>query len=178
MADSTTLARPYARATFDIARDAGELAGWSDFLAIAAAAVEDAPVRALLDEPARTPAGQAELIASLYPEPPAADKLNLLRLLAQNERLDVLPEVAELYAELRASAENTLEVEVTSVEPLDDASTSRLAEALRNRLGRDIRLVNRTDPELIGGAVVKAGDLVIDGSARARLERLGSSLRA
>lgn len=178
MADNTTLARPYARAVFDLARASGELAAWTDFLNIGAAAVRNERLRRLLDDPARTPEGQAELLTSLYPQALSAEQSNLLRLLAHNERLDVLPEVAALYDQLRAAAENTLEVEVTSVEPLDDAATEALAGALRRRLGREVKLVNRTDPEIIGGVVVRAGDLVIDGSARARLERLASALRA
>ncbi len=177
MADNTTLARPYARAVFDLAHAAGALAPWGEFLTIAAAAVQEEKLRDLLDEPSRTPEGQAVLLASVFSEPPAGEQRNLLRLLAYNERLDVLPEIAESYEELRAAAENTLEVEVTSVDPLDAEATDTLARALRARLGREVQLVNRTDPEIIGGVVVKAGDLVIDGSARARLERLASTLR-
>jgi F-type H+-transporting ATPase subunit delta len=178
MADNTTLARPYARAVFELAQADGALATWGDFLAIAAAAVQEPAVRAVLDEPSRTPEGQAEVLASLYPETPAGDARNLLRLLADNERLPVLPEIEAIYAELRSTAENTLEVEVTSVEALDPGASETLSNALRSRLGREVKLVNVIDEGLIGGVVVRAGDLVIDGSARTRLERLASRLRA
>jgi F-type H+-transporting ATPase subunit delta len=177
MADKTTLARPYARAVFDIAHAAGELAAWDDFLRIAAAAVSEPRLRDLLDDPARTPEGQAVLLTGVFPDGLSGEQRNLLKLLAHNERLGVLPEIAELFEKLRAAAENTLEVEVTSVDPLDAAAVDALTKALRTRLGRDVQLVNHTDPEIIGGVVVKAGDLVIDGSARARLERLSSTLR-
>ncbi len=178
MADHATIARPYARAAFDVANAAGQLGAWSDALNIAAAAVADSTVQTLLDDPARTPQSQAELILGLYPESPGAEASNFLRLLAANERLDVLPAVAEQFAEMKAAAEQTLEVEVVSVEPIDEQASATLSNALRTRLGREVQLVNTLDPEIIGGVVVKAGDLVIDGSARARLDRLASALRA
>ncbi len=178
MTDHTTLARPYARAVFDIARESGTLAPWADVLNVAAAAVQEPSVAARLDDPACTPAQQATLLAGFLPDGQPGDATNLLRLLAENERLAVLPDIAELYAELRAAAENTLEVEVVSVDPLDEQARTTLVDALRRRLGREIQLVNTTDPAIIGGVVVKAGDLVIDGSARARLDRLASTLRA
>lgn len=177
MADKTTLARPYARAVFDIAHAAGALKAWDDFLRIAAAAVREPRLRDLLEDPARTPEGQAELLFGVFPDALSSDQRNLLKLLAHNERLGVLPEICELFEQLRAEAENTLEVEVTSVDPLDATAMDTLARALRARLGREVQIVNQTDPEIIGGVVVKAGDLVIDGSARARLERLSSTLR-
>ncbi|MEO0973701.1 MAG: F0F1 ATP synthase subunit delta [Pseudomonadota bacterium] len=178
MADHATIARPYARAAFDVASAAGALGPWLDALNIAAAAVTDGTVQSLLDDPSRTPDGQAELLLSVYAERPADEACNFLRLLAANERLDALPDVAAQFADMKAAAEHTLEVEVVSVEPIDDAASAALSSALRTRLGRDVQLRNTLDPEILGGVVVKAGDLVIDGSARARLDRLASALRA
>ncbi|MEM9384110.1 MAG: F0F1 ATP synthase subunit delta [Pseudomonadota bacterium] len=178
MADHATIARPYARAAFDVANGAGQLGVWADVLNIAAAAVADPTVQALLDDPSRDPAAQAELLLGLFPEAPGSEAGNFLRLLADNERLEALPDVATQFAEMKAAAEHTLEVEVVSVEPIDEQARTALANALRARLGREVQLNNTLDPEIIGGVVVKAGDLVIDGSARARLDRLASTLRA
>jgi F-type H+-transporting ATPase subunit delta len=176
--DHATVARPYARAAFDVARAGDALTAWADLLNVAAAAVDEPAVQALLDDPSRTPDQQAEVLLALLPEAPSQEGANFLRLLADNERLAALPDIAEQFGEMKAQAENTLEVDVISVEPIDKQAAEALTSALRRRLGREIELRNTLDPEIIGGVVVRAGDLVIDGSARARLDRLASSLRA
>ena len=101
---------------------------------------------------------------------------NFLNVLAENKRLNVLPEIAELYEQHRAEAEKTVEAEVTSAFPLSNAQKKQLVEALKNRLGREISLVAKTDENIIGGAIVRAGDLVIDGSVSSQLDKLGNSL--
>ena len=101
---------------------------------------------------------------------------NFLNVLAENGRLNVLAEIAELYEQHRAEAEKTVEAEVTSAFPLSDAQKQQLIDALKNRLGRDVSLVTKTDENIIGGAIVRAGDLVIDGSVSSQLEKLGNSL--
>jgi F-type H+-transporting ATPase subunit delta len=101
---------------------------------------------------------------------------NFLNVLAENGRLNVLPEIAELYEQHRAEAEKTVEAEITSAFPLSDAQKQQLIDALKNRLGREISLVTKTDESIIGGAIVRAGDLVIDGSVSSQLDKLGNSL--
>lgn len=178
MTDHATVARPYARAAFDVARAGNALAAWADLLNVAAAAVQNDAVRRLLDDPARTPEQQAQLLLQLYPETPSDEGANFLRLLAANERLDALPDIAEQFDAMKDEAENTIDVEVVSVEPIDETAAATLSSALQRRLGRSVELHNVIDPHIIGGVIVRAGDLVIDGSARARLDRLASSLRA
>jgi F-type H+-transporting ATPase subunit delta len=174
MAEKVTLARPYARAAFEAARERGEFERWSLLLAAAAALVTDERVAKLLQSPRVQPADLVELIAAAS----AADEhgRNFLNTLAQNRRLNLLPEVAAIYEDLRAEAENVTDVHVISAVRLSDAQLERLSLALKRRLKRDIRLHFALDAGLIGGAIVRAGDFVIDGSLKARLERLATQL--
>jgi F-type H+-transporting ATPase subunit delta len=174
MAEKVTLARPYARAAFEAARDSKDFARWSEMLAAAAATVADARVVKLLSSPRVQPADLVELIA----EASRADEhgRNFLNTLAVNRRLAVLPEVAAIYEELRADVENVTDVHITSAVQLDEAQRAKLTAALKKRLKRDVRLHCDVDASLIGGAVVRAGDFVIDGSLKARLERLAAQI--
>ena len=174
MVEKVTLARPYAKAAFEAARDSKDYARWSEMLAAAATTVADQRVVKLLSSPRVQPADLVELIA----EASGADEhgRNFLNTLAQNRRLAVLPEVAAIYEELRADVENITDVHITSAVQLDEAQRTRLTAALKRRLKRDIRLHCEVDASLIGGAVVRAGDFVIDGSLRARLERLAAQI--
>jgi F-type H+-transporting ATPase subunit delta len=174
MAEKVTLARPYAKAAFEAAREHKDFERWSQMLAAAATTVADERVVKLLSSPRVQPADLVELIAAAS----QADEhgRNFLSMLAQNRRLGVLPEVAAIYEELRADVENIADVHITSAVQLDEAQRTRLAAALKKRLKRDVRLHCEVDAGLIGGAVVRAGDFVIDGSLRARLERLASQI--
>ncbi len=176
MAETAAIARPYARAAFAAARSRGQLEQWSELLAFCAAAVRDPMLRAVLDSPRLTRARAAELMERLCAERLTEEGRRFLRLLAERRRLALLPEIARLYEQLRAEAEGSVRAEVISARPLDEAARARLAEALARRLGRRVELEARVDPALLAGAVVRAGDLVIDGSARARLARLAARL--
>ena len=173
MADIATIARPYARAAFEHAHDAGQLAPWGEMLTRAGAAVEDERVASLIGNPH---VQRAELVALLAEVAGAADERsrNFIQLLADNGRLAALPQVAAQFAALRAEVENTVDVTVTSALPLTAEQSDKLVQALSRRLRRTVRLSATVDPSLIGGAVVRAGDFVIDGSLRGRVERLGN----
>ena len=174
MAEKVTLARPYARAAFAAARDSNGFAHWSQMLGAAATTVADERVVKLLSSPRVQPSDLVELIA----EASGADEhgRNFLNTMAQNRRLAVLPEVAAMFEELRAEVENVTDVYVTSAVQLDEAQRTRLASALKKRLKREVRLHCAVDATLIGGAIVRAGDFVIDGSLKARLERLAAKI--
>ncbi|HHQ42768.1 MAG TPA: F0F1 ATP synthase subunit delta [Chromatiales bacterium] len=176
MAETAAIARPYARAAFAVAQAHGEVESWSRLLAFAAAAVRDPTLRAVLDSPRLTRARAAELMERVCADVLTPRGRNFLRLLAERRRLALLPEIAERFERLRAEAEGTVRAEVVSARPLDEAARARLAEALARRLGRRVELETRVDPALLAGAVVRAGDVVIDGSARARLRRLAERL--
>jgi ATP synthase, F1 delta subunit len=174
MAEKVTLARPYARAAFESAREHKDFERWSQMLAAAATTVADERVVKLLSSPRVRPKDLVELVA----EASGADERgrNFLSTLAQNRRLGVLPEVAAIYEELRAEVENITDVHVTSAVQLDETQRTRLTAALTKRLKREVRLHCAVDASLIGGAIVRAGDFVIDGSLKARLERLASQI--
>jgi F-type H+-transporting ATPase subunit delta len=172
MVEKVTVARPYAKAAFEIARENSDFTRWSDILAAAAAVVQDARVAKLLSNPRVQPSELIDLIAEASGKALDESGRNFLNTLAHNRRLGVLPQVAAYYEELRAEVENVADVHVTSAAELDSAQRARLSAALRKRLKREIRLHCAVDAALIGGAIVRSGDFVMDGSLRGRLERL------
>ena len=176
MAERATIARPYAKAAFEYARDAHAYPRWSAGLAVAAQVVADPRVAELTKNP-RVAAGElVELVTEIEGPKPDPGFQNFVRLLAENRRLLLLPEIAALYEALRAAAEGTVDVEVISAVALNAEQSAKLEQALITRLKRKVRMQNSVDAALLGGAVVRAGDLVIDGSLKGRLERLATDL--
>lgn len=174
-ANALTLARPYARAAFELARESGVLADWSQRLGFSALMAENEEVAALLGHP---DISQADKVRLLLPEGDTPEGVygHFLAVLAENRRLALLPQVAEQYELLRAEAEQVVRAKVRSAVALELAQMDRLRAALRRRFGREVELRNEIDPSLIGGAVIDAGELVIDGSVRGQLERLHGAL--
>jgi len=173
MSQSLTLARPYARAAFALARDAGQLNGWADALAFSARVAAEPKVAALLGNPALTEAQAVSLLA-----PPAEDGkfADFLALLAENRRLAQLPDIVALFAQLRAEAEGVTQAAVTSARELSLDDEQQLIAALQRKFGGTIELASAIDESLIGGAVIAIGDVVIDGSIKGKLARLHSAL--
>jgi F-type H+-transporting ATPase subunit delta len=176
MAERATIARPYAKAAFEYARAAGALAEWSHGLKLAAEIVADARVAALASNPRWSAAGLVDFITGIAGDRLDAAMRNFVAVLAENRRLLLLPEIAAHYQALRAQIENTVDVEVVSAVALDAAQAEQLRQALDTRLKRRVRMQHRVDPTLLGGALIRAGDLVIDASLKGRLERLGTEL--
>ena len=181
MAESTTIARPYARAAFAAAK-AADPAQWSEALGCFAAIVEHEQTLALLKSPVLTSEAQVNLLCDLYAAVQGAapdDGLrNLLGVLAENKRLPLLPEVVRQFEFLRAQEQQSIDVTVVTARPLQTDRLTRLADVLRRKFERSIQLDNQVDPELIGGAVVRAGDLVIDGSVRGKLAKLAEAMNS
>ena len=175
MAQAITLARPYARAAFEVAQAAGTLDAWAQALVFAAAVATDPRVAGLGADPRVLP---AQLVALHLPPGVAEDApfANFLIELAEQRRMALLPEVAELYAVFKRESESQLLVKVTSAMALDAAQTEQLRASLQRRFKRDIALETRVDPALLAGVLVDTGTEVIDGSARGRLARLASAL--
>lgn len=173
MSLALTLARPYARAAFAIARDERALAAWTDALGLAARLAVDPRVGGLLGDPRL-----ANADAMLLLEPPSQSEsfARFLSLLVDNRRLALLPEIAGLYEELRAEAERVVKATVTSAAALPADELDKITKALRQRFGREVEVDTAIDESLIGGAVIGAGDLVIDGSLKGKLERLQAAL--
>lgn len=178
MADKTTIARPYARAAFEQASAHQRLAEWSEALQAGAAVVKDERVENLLGNPQVEPAQLAGFVFDVAASKLNGDGRNFFDMLAENRRLAYLPEIAALFDELKDKAEGVVDVTVTSAAPLDATQQKTLSSALERKLERSVRLHCETDPKLIGGAVVRAGDLVIDGSVLARLNRIAYELTA
>jgi F-type H+-transporting ATPase subunit delta len=176
MAERATVARPYAKAAFGYAREQGRLAAWSAWLGTARAIVLSDEYQALERSPGVRTGQLEELIAGICGEALDAHGKAFLGLLTENGRLDYLPEIAARFEELVAEDQNVAEVEVVSATALDERQRERIAGALRKRLRRDVRLHCTVDPGLIGGAVVRSGDLLIDGSLKGKLERLETEL--
>ncbi len=169
-----TLARPYARAAFALASEHGRLRPWSSLLGFAASVAADPRVATLLGHPGL---GDDLLVGLLLPDGEVDPNFRrFLEVLAENRRLRLLPDIAALYEQMRFEAEKIVRVEVTSAAALDDAESARLADALRRRFGREVQVTHRVDPALIGGSIIDAGDVVIDGSLRSKLERLETAL--
>lgn len=178
MSESTTTARPYAKAIFEHALAQNQLAKWSEYLHSLAQAVLMQDVTQFVSNPVTTVSQHVELLRSVIvsDEDKAVD--NLLSLLATNKRLLLLPEIAVLYEAHRAEQEKTLAVEVVSYSVLSAEQQQQLISALSERLKRQVSLEISTDTSLLGGAVVRAGDLVIDGSVRGKLNKLSANLAA
>ena len=173
MSQALTLARPYARAAFLLARDAGALAAWSQALAFSARIAADPQAAGVLGHPSLT---RDQAVALLAPQAELAGFGDYLSLLADNRRIVLLPEIAGLFEELRAEAERVVRARVTSAMALPDTELESIRAALRKRFGREVEVETAVDESLIGGAVIDAGDVVIDGSLRGRLSRLQSAL--
>ena len=170
------LARPYARAVFELAKSQGEVQRWSESLLLMAAVVSNDTMAGLLDNPKLTRSGAGDLVIRACGEDIADGEKNLLNMLAENDRLAELPMIAALYHKFRDEAEGTVEAEVISAQPLTDEQKNAIASALKQRLGRDVQLNCSVNEDLVGGAVIRAGDLVIDGSAVEHLRQLSSTL--
>lgn len=176
MAEMTTVARPYARAVFEVARDGDAFDAWSQFLGRAATVVSDDRVKELIGNPEVSRENLAELVIEIAGDSAGTEGANFIRLVAENDRMAWIPEIAAEYEALRAEAENVVDVTVTSAVPLDEEQRESFAKSLKTRLGREVRLHCDTDSSLLGGAVIRAGDLVIDGSLLGRLQRLAGAV--
>jgi F-type H+-transporting ATPase subunit delta len=176
MAERATIARPYAKAAFAYARENQAVASWSRWLEKAAGVVASDDYARLAQSPDITTAQLVDLVTGICEQDLDAGGRAFLALLAENQRIDYLPEIAAQFAALMADDEKVADVEVVSAAALDEAQQQRIAGAMRKRLQRDVRLTCRVDPTLIGGAVVRSGDLLIDGSLKGKLERLETEL--
>jgi len=178
MAELITTARPYAKAVFALARKDNTLAATSVGLQRAATVAADPGVRPLLGSPHVSAAQLSELVNGIAGSKLDEHGRNFITLLAQNRRLGFLPEIAALFEQMKTEVENAVDVEVIAATQLTPDQETRYAAALQKKLGRQVRLHTRLDDSLLGGAVLKAGDLVIDGSLKGRLERLAIDLTA
>lgn len=173
MSQTLTLARPYARAAYQAARETGSTATWSEALAFAARVAADPQVDNLLGDPRLT---RSDAVQLLSPDNAGEAVSGFLALLAQNGRMKLLPEIAGLFEQFRAEAEQIVRATITSAAPMTQGELDTLVSALKRRFGREVEVESRIDESLIGGAVIDTGELVIDGSLKGKLSRLESAL--
>lgn len=184
----TTTARPYAQAVFEIARTDNQLSAWSDFLRLAAEIAASPDADRYLTAPGADRFAMADGIAAIAGEKLGDTPLlnggegsvgsGFLKVLAENQRLGVLPQILVRYEALKAEAEGSLDVVLTSSSEVSPSQQQRIVEALKKRFGREVHLAVQLDPTLIGGARLQVGDRVIDGSVRTELDKLATVLRA
>ncbi|MCQ2032074.1 F0F1 ATP synthase subunit delta [Stutzerimonas zhaodongensis] len=178
MINTQTLARPYAKAAFEFASAAGRIDAWSGMLSLAAVAVDVPQVAELLKNPRLTSESKVKTLVQLFGSDIDEAFRNFVSTLGDNDRLDVLPMIRELFEELKAEAEKTLDVEVQTAFELTPAQLQTLAAALSKRLDRTVNPQQVVNPALIGGVVIRAGDVVVDGSVRGKLSQLAESLKS
>ncbi|MGS2745258.1 F0F1 ATP synthase subunit delta [Halomonas sp. LS-001] len=176
MAELLTVARPYAKAAFEYARDNSALDTWSEALGFLGQAVVNEEVRHFLSSPKLENAQKVSLLVSVLPSQPDEAFERFLANLARRNRLVALKAIAEQFEKLRAEHEQRIDVTVTSAFKLDSKQKTKLKNALKKRLNREISITTLVDKSLIGGVVLRAGDTVIDGSVRGRLNRLSEAL--
>jgi len=176
MSELNTVARPYAQAAFDLAREADSLAKWSEMLGFASVVSADDAMCEAIDSPSLSVSEQADLFIQVCDDKLDDEGRNFVKLLAENRRLTLFPEIAALYEDLRADAEGTLEAIVTSAKPISDEQQQEMASALKARFNREVVLQVEVDESIVGGAIIRAGDTVIDGSVRSKLEKFAHAL--
>ena len=178
MAEPSTVARPYAEAAFKLADEAGTLGRWSEMLAALALVAGDPRVRSAAADPRLSDAQRAGLFISILGGRLSGEVENFVRVLAQNDRLALLPQIREQFEMLKNEREGVVEAEVQSAFDLSDAQLKDIVQRLEKKTGRKVRAHVSLDRELIGGVKIVLGDKVIDGSARAQLAALEAALKA
>ena len=178
MAEPITLARPYAKAVFQVAAQSNDLAGWSKMLRQVALVCSDERVQSLLASPLITADQQAQHLTELLGDELTPVAQNTVKVLSYHGRLSLVSEICELYEALRAQQEKSVDASVTTAFEVNSATIDALAAALTKNLNREVKLVTKVDPSLIGGAIIRAGDTVIDNSVRGKLTKLAESINS
>lgn len=176
MQEESALARPYGLAAFKQARDEGKVDEWSDMLKLLVLIMKDATMRGLIANPSVDDEQLAGLIIEVAGEGLSKTGQNLVRILAENERLSEMEAIAAIFEQERDALEGRSHVNVTSAFELTDAQRGAIAESMSKRLGTEVDVSVNVDKSLIGGVIIRAGDTVIDASLRGRLSQLGQSL--
>ncbi|NOX76143.1 MAG: F0F1 ATP synthase subunit delta [Gammaproteobacteria bacterium] len=176
MAEKSTIARPYAEAIFELAHASDELQQWSDLLQTVTLITANADAQTIIGNTSVNKEQVAQLIIDVAGDVVSEQGANLIKLLAENRRLDVVAEITEQFETLKAEAEKTVEAEIISAQKVSAAQQSMITKKLKARLGREVSLKCSVDESLMGGAIIKAGDMVIDGSVSTQLNKLSVEL--
>lgn len=177
MAELVTIARPYAEAVFRLAKEKGALAAWSGHLASLSTYMQNADVQAYIGSPGPTAAQKADIVKSLLGGNVDGELANFVQVLATNDRLSVLPEIAEFFEDLKSAEEGVRDAVVYSAFALDEKQSNDLLPTLEAHFKSKLSLEIKIDPELIGGVKVVVGDQMLDVSVRGKLEAMATALR-
>jgi len=177
MAESVTIARPYAQAIFRLARESKALTVWSDRLQRLVAIAEDAEMAKVVGNPKFSAGQVADLFVSLSGDAGNQELAAFIGLLAENERLDVLTQIQEIYEQLKSADEGVKDAVITSAYPLDDAQLNNLMSQLESHFGSKLQPHVEVDAALIGGIKVAVGDQVLDASVRGKLDAMATALK-
>ena len=178
MAELATIARPYAEAAFELARDRNALPVWSEMLRFAATIVADERIAQALGNPRLDAGAKESLLLSIGGDRFDNEARNFMRVLVEAERVTLLPQIAAMFETLKNEAEATAKATIESAFELSEAQISELRSALEKRFGKKIETTVTVNPDLIGGARVTVGDAVLDGSVQAKLAAMRAQLRA
>lgn len=176
MAEISTLARPYAQAIFSLALADNNLKVWSDKLALLKEVASNETMTEVISDPDISNEQVIDLFKAICKDELDEQGINFLKLAAENSRLDIIPDIADMYEALRADAEGSIEAQVISAYAVNATQKKSIAEALKKKFGRDVTLTTKTDKSLLGGVIIRAGDMVIDGSVKAQLEKITHAL--
>lgn len=178
MAELSTLARPYAKAAFQAAADAGALQAWSDMLVTASEVTLNEDMAKVLSHPGLTGQQQAQTLIDVCGDTLNASVQNLVNVLAENKRISLLPQILEQFEHLKAELEKAVDVQIISAFEVSDESKQKLTDALKAKLAKDVRVTTTVDSTLVGGAIIRAGDMVIDGTVRGKLAKLAEAMNS
>ncbi len=178
MAELSTLARPYAKAAFQAAVDTGALQAWSDMLVIASEVTLNEDMAKVLSHPGLTGQQQAQTLIDVCGDKLNESVQNLINVLAENKRISLLPQILEQFEHLKAELEKAVDVEIISAFEVSDESKQKLTDALKAKLAKDVRVTTTVDSTLVGGAIIRAGDMVIDGTVRGKLAKLAEAMNS
>ena len=176
MAEAVTLARPYALAAFDIARESNRFDQWSRALEQLSHVTGTPEISEYISSPVHSTAAKATTVIDLLEDDLTESTRRFVRVLAENQRLDLITEIRTTFEELLAEERKTLAVEITTAVELTPEEIKAFDDALTRKHQREIDLTIKVDPEIIGGALIRAGDTVLDGTVRGKLEKLQSTL--
>jgi len=171
--ESTTIARPYANAAFEYAVESNSLDTWSAALDLLGAIASDSSMDSAIKDPKVSNEQLLDIVSSVGGDALKSKEItNFIKILIENERLQYAPEMTRLYEDLLADKKGAIEVLVTSAHELGNDESAKIADAMKKRLGKEVEITSSVDSSLIGGAIIKAGDMVIDTSLRGRLQKL------
>ena len=178
MAELSTLARPYAKAAFQAAVEAGALVQWSEMLTTASAVTQNEEVIKVLTNPGLTGQQQAQTVIEVCGETLNAAGQNLISVLAENKRISLLPQILEQFEHLKAEQEKSVDVEIISAFEVADETKAKLTQALKAKLEKEVTVTTTVDATLVGGAIIRAGDLVVDGTVKGKLAKLAEAMNS